>query len=74
MPDATGTVDEDGAVGGGGMPKAMMASSAGSRGTTAAGTKGTGTGVSKGSTPGAGSSTPGAGTTNSSAQGVPVGE
>ena len=74
MPDTTGTVDEDGAVGGVGMPEATMASGAGSRVTTAAGTKGAGTGVSDGSTPGAGSSTPGAGTTGLSAQGVPVGE
>ena len=74
MPDTTGTVDEDGAVGGGGMPEAMMASGAGSCGTTADGTEGAGTGVSEWSTPGAGSSTPGAGTIGSSAQGVPVGE
>ena len=68
MPDTTGTVDEDGAVGGGGMPEATMASGAGSCGTTAASTS-----VSEESTPGAGSSTPSAGTTGSSA-GVPVGE
>ena len=79
----TGTVNEDGAVGGGGMPEATMASSASSRGTTAAGTNVSegftpGAGISTPSagisTPGAGSSTPGAGTTSSSARGVPVGE